>query len=304
MRPDNDVKETAIRGTSRRTFLVGAGVLAAATSVGVISLLGCSDSDTDEVTAHAPETPTFTPLPIAASPTSTPTPTPTPHIVPPPWPYATLDPVAAAERGYAAYSQGGCMYGAFEGLVGELRAKVGAPFDAFPAAMMKYGKGGVNGWGTLCGALNGAAASIYLVTDPKAGDGLIDELFAWYGAEALPNFRPATPKFEIASSVAESPLCHVSVTTWCEKSGFKALSPERAERCAWLTASVAKHTAELLNNLKQGKAATLPPLPAEVTGCLACHGKGGPKENVHASRASSCVSCHEPHSIPVTPKAQ
>jgi hypothetical protein len=215
-----------------------------------------------------------------------------------PWQYVKLDSLAVAERAYAAYSQGGCMYGAFEGVIGELREKVGAPYTAFPTAMMKYGKAGVSSWGTLCGCLNGAAAMTYLVRDAKTGDGLIDELYAWYGAEALPDYRPNSPKFEIQPSVAHSPLCHVSVTTWCETSGFKALSPERAERCAWLTASVARHTTELLNKLADGETVAMPPLAAEVSGCLACHGKGGVVENVHASKASSCAICHEPHPIP------
>ncbi|MDP3879904.1 MAG: C-GCAxxG-C-C family protein [Dehalococcoidales bacterium] len=190
------------------------------------------------------------------------------------------------------------MFGSFEGIIGELRDKVGAPYDAFPAEMMKYGKAGVSGWGTLCGALNGAAAAIYLVSDPKAGDGMIDELFTWYGAEGLPDYHPESPKFDIEPSVAQSPLCHISVTTWCETTGFKALSPERAERCAWLTASVVRHTAELLNATTEGTVIAMPALSAEVSGCLACHGKGGPIENVHASKATSCAICHEPHAIP------
>lgn len=39
------------------------------------------------------------------------------------------------------------------------------------------------------------------VCDPKAGDALIDELFAWYGASGLPDYRPNTPKFEIVPSI-------------------------------------------------------------------------------------------------------
>ncbi|MBI4303345.1 MAG: C-GCAxxG-C-C family protein [Chloroflexi bacterium] len=267
----------------RRKFLIGTGlvVAAAATQFGLTGLLtGCKGKE------------------VPSSDTAAATPTSTPQSPPPPWQYAKLDSLAAAERAYAAYYQGGCMFGAFEGIIGELREKVGPPYDSFPAAMMKYGKAGVVGWGTLCGALNGASASIYLVSEPKTGDGLIDELFAWYGAEALPNYQPKTPKFVIAPSKSESPLCHVSVTTWCETSGFKALSAERAERCAWLTASVVKHTTELLNGSSDGKVAVMLPLSTEVSGCLACHGKGGVVENVHASRASSCVSCHEPHSLP------
>ena len=35
---------------------------------------------------------------------------------------------------------------------------LGEPFNLIPAEMMNFGKAGVVGWGSLCGALNGAAA--------------------------------------------------------------------------------------------------------------------------------------------------
>ncbi|OGO23749.1 MAG: hypothetical protein A2Z28_07020 [Chloroflexi bacterium RBG_16_51_9] len=284
MKEDN--RDLEVLDPGRRRFLIGAGLVAAGIVLPLgAGLVGCARSETPAAPSEPPAT--------------APPPTPALDTATVPWQYAKLDSVAAAERGYTAYYAGGCMFGSFEGILGELREKVGPPFTAFPTAMMKYGKGGVVSWGTLCGALNGASAAIYLVSDPATGDKLIDELFAWYGAEGLPTYRPSNPKFEISPSVAQSPLCHVSVTTWCETSGFKALSPERSERCAWLTASVVKHTTELLNTMTDGNIAVMPALSSDVSGCLACHGKGGIKENVHASKASSCAICHEPHSLPM-----
>ncbi|MBI2907025.1 MAG: C_GCAxxG_C_C family protein [Chloroflexi bacterium] len=213
-----------------------------------------------------------------------------------PWPYPQLDPEAAAERAYAAYYAGGCMYGAHEGLIGELRETVGFPYTVLPTRMMEYGKAGVVGWGTLCGALNGASGAIYVASNDKTRDKVIDELYGWYGQEALPTYRPQIPKFEIDTSTATSPLCHVSVTRWCNATGFKALSPERAERCAWLTASVAKYTVELLN--EQAGVAIAHAVPAAVTQCLACHGRSGVKENVHANKMIGCAPCHDPAKHP------
>lgn len=233
---------------------------------------------------------------------ATPTATPSAFTATVPWKYAKLDLGAVAERGYAAYSQGGCMFGAFEGVIGELRATVGSPYDAFPAAMMKYGKAGAAGWGTLCGALNGAAAAISLVAKPEVADALIHTLYTWYGETPLPNYAPKTPKFKIATSTANSPLCHVSVTRWCEATGLKALSPERADRCGQLTASVAKRTVELLNDMADGKTVAAPAVVAEVVTCLGCHGKGGVLENVHASRGNACSICHEPTGHPIALK--
>jgi hypothetical protein len=208
-----------------------------------------------------------------------------------PWPYVELNPEAVAERAYAAFYKKGCMYGAFEGIIGELREKVGTPYTTFPALMMGYGAGGINGiWGTLCGTLNGAAAAIQLVSaDPKP---LIDELFFWASQTNLPDYRPKTPKFEIVKSVSGSPLCHVSVQRWCEVSKFKPTSPERADRCGWLTAAVAKRAVELLN--QQSKKAFTPVLKStsETQQCIACHGKDGAVGNVHHGSPMTCAQCH------------
>lgn len=208
-----------------------------------------------------------------------------------PWPYRELDPELVAKRAYTAYSSGkGCMFGAFEGVIGELREKVGSPYTLFPVNMMEYGKGGVNGiWGTLCGTLNASAAAINLVSATPAP--LINEMFFWYSQEMLPGYKPQSPKYAIAESVAGSPICHVSVQRWCEISGFKPTSPERAERCACLTAEVAKHTAELLNQQAGGSFSANHRLPPEVQNCMACHGKGA-QENVHHGGNLSCTQCH------------
>ncbi len=276
--------------SSRREFIKTAGVV----TLGLVAVSGTAGA----VLSCASPTPT-------AAPTNVPTITPNPAalsvaqltaagVVAHPWPLKKIDATAAAERAYAAYSNGGCMYGAFEGIIGEMREKYGPPFDAFPAAMMKYGGAGVSGWGTLCGALNGAAAAIALVTEPKVTSPIINEVYGWYGVTPLPDYKPVKPKFaNIDTSVAASQLCHTSVTKWCDKTGFKALSPERAERCAWLTASVARYTADLLNKQADGAFKATFAVPASVTGCLSCHGKGGPIENVHVSNQTVCTECHD-----------
>lgn len=214
-----------------------------------------------------------------------------------PWPYVELDPVATAERAYQSYYAGGCMYGTFEGIIGELRNKLGSPYDSFPTAMMKYGGGGVSGWGSLCGALNGAAAAIYLVKDSKSGNDLINEIYGWYGTEKLPNYKPKNPKFDnVLVTISDSQLCHVSVTKWCVKSGFQSGSPERAERCAWLTGSVAKYTVELLNKHAAGTFNRDHQIPGNVALCLQCHGPSGSVANVRITGGqSSCTSCHRHH---------
>ena len=72
-----------------------------------------------------------------------------------PWRYAALDPDATGDRAFAGYQKGHCMYGAFEAIAGPVAERLGAPYTSYPFEMFTYGAGGVNGWGTLCGALNG-----------------------------------------------------------------------------------------------------------------------------------------------------
>jgi hypothetical protein len=158
----------------------------------------------------------------------------------------------------------------------------------------------VAGVGTLCGALNGAGAAIFLVTggmDKKLREpafAIIRELYAWYEQEALPDYKPKRPKFEIVKSVSRSQLCHASVSTWCKVSKFKSFSSQSSERCAWLTASVAKHTVELLNDYAQGTFKPAHALSADVQSCRHCHDQGGALENTRGMM--DCGGCHfTPH---------
>ena len=63
-------------------------------------------------------------------------------------------------------------YAAFNAMVNLLRAQLPATFPSFPNEIMVYGHGGVAGWGTICGAINGAAALISLVCDKATSDQL------------------------------------------------------------------------------------------------------------------------------------
>jgi len=213
-----------------------------------------------------------------------------------PWSYKKLNPVAVAEKAYPGYYKGGCCYGAFEGIIGQLKEEVGYPYILIPTEMMIFGEGGVAGISSLCGALNGASAAIFLVTGAverkkrEEAFEMIRELFNWYEQEALPNYRPKNPKYEIKGSVSKSPLCHVSVTKWCKVTGFKSFSKERDERCGWVTASAAKYAVELLNKKAASafKAAHL--LSSEVKSCRSCHDKGGELEN--SRTMMDCSGCH------------
>ncbi|TAK29738.1 MAG: C_GCAxxG_C_C family protein [Chloroflexota bacterium] len=209
-----------------------------------------------------------------------------------PWPYVSLDPQVVAQKGYESYYQAGCMYGAFNAIISALSEKVGYPYTVIPTMMVKYGEGGVVGWASLCGAINGASLAINLVTKDYAP--IVNELVGWYTVTAFPSFKPSSPKVEIkATSVSGSPLCHVSVTEWCNAAGAKSESPERAERCGRLTGEVAARAVELLNKQTSGGFQPAFKLSASVGECGACHLKGGTIENARGKM--DCIPCHEPH---------
>jgi len=206
-----------------------------------------------------------------------------------PWPYKPHEPDKAVDRAFAGFYKGECMYGTFEAIVGPVAEQLGSPYKDFPFMMFKYGGGGIKGWATICGTLNGAAAAIQLLSpDP---DPLINALFAWYERESLPDVHPKGAKYPEVRSVADSPLCHQSIAQWTKVSHKHAYSPERSERCASLAASVAKKAIELLNEQAAGKPAAFA-LPQATQGCMSCHEKGGPVENIRTKM--NCGGCHAP----------
>lgn len=213
-----------------------------------------------------------------------------------PWKPQKISPDMAAKLGYSGfYNSGqGCGYGVFKGLVGQMALKYGKPYDGFPLQMMAYGASGVGNWGTLCGSLNGAAAAFGLFYDRNASTELIDALFHWYETAKIPAFEPSIKKLDFTpqATVPHSTLCHVSVSKWCYETGIEMHSPERSERCARVTADVAKKAAELLNARIAGKPIQSKPSKNQAT-CMACHDKG--KDSDIAKGKMDCGTCHDGH---------
>jgi hypothetical protein len=211
------------------------------------------------------------------------------------WNYTPLDPAAVAECAYRIYPQGGCMYAVVGSVMTELARKVGDPFRSFPFEMMRFGDGGVGGWGSLCGVVNGGAALIGLFHHEKAKETreeLITELCVWYESTALPQFVPAKAEWadHTAPSVAGSLLCHISVAQWCKTSGCGAYGMDKKERCRRLATDGAIQIVQILNrwstdNLRQPCA-----LAPEVKACLTCH---GPKELGDTMGKTRCATCHQ-----------
>ena len=213
-----------------------------------------------------------------------------------PWPYKKVDHDVAGERGYEGFYKGACCYGTFNGITESLRKDVGGPWATFPVEMMVFGEGGVAGMSTLCGALNGGAMAIFLAVGGiekekrEKAFALIRDLYTWYEQTGMPDFKPKKPKFQIVTSVSSSPLCHVSVSNWCKVSGFKSFSKERAERCAMISGSVARHTVLMLNDNLAGTFKATHNLSPQTQSCRSCHDQGEILENSRGMM--DCGGCH------------
>lgn len=228
-----------------------------------------------------------------------------------PWQYVALDVEQTRKLGHQGFYQGECCYGAFSAILNQLTDKVGFPYDQFPVDVMKFGAGGVAGWGTLCGALLGSATAISLVVPLADGKKLISELMGWYTQTPFPsetankcasNHEYLVQEYKsdqvLVQNVSQSPLCHVSVSEWCKASGYASGSKEREERCGRLAGDVAAHAVELLNAHFAGSFAAAYKPSSEAQVCTTCHTKG---ENFAMGNFTQgqgeCLSCHDPHAL-------
>lgn len=207
------------------------------------------------------------------------------------WQYSPLNPSETASLAYDLYPNGSCMYAIFRSVISQLADKFGEPYASFPYHMFSYGHGGIGGFGTVCGALNGAAALIGLfITERAVSDRLITDIFQWQETEPLPKFKPVDAELELPAFTANSVLCHASNTNWSKDAGVTINSKERRERCRRLTCDVAAKTVESLNALYNNDYLTNTHGNETVQSCMACHGDQGKMKNT-AGRMS-CNSCH------------
>jgi hypothetical protein len=144
------------------------------------------------------------------------------------------------------------MYAVFGSIVSQLVEKCGEPYGSFPLGMMRYGAGGVAGLGSLCGAVNGAAATLALfVKDPEIQKRITRDLADWYQETELPLYVPKGKPDAAAMprAVTRSLLCKDSIAAWIKVSGSASASRKRPERCRRLSADMARRTVELVNDI-------------------------------------------------------
>jgi len=222
------------------------------------------------------------------------------------WKYAVVDPDKVAADAYADYHTGRCMYTTFKAIVVNVADVLEAtdPLAAtalrsFPFHMMRYGDSGANGWGSLCGSLNGAMAAIGLFASTSATRAaLCDELGNYYERTMLPIFKPtdADEAEVMPQTIANSVLCHISSGKWVELAQVRSDSPERTERCSRLSADIARKAAEILNlniaalNSKDVKPTVEYKRPEPTATCVSCHDKKGTNSDIIGK--ASCNECH------------
>ncbi len=214
------------------------------------------------------------------------------------WKYQKLDPLESMPIAYEGYWHKGygCGYGVYYGIVGALAEKFGAPYNTFPFSLFEMFKGGMSDWGTICGALGGAAAAIFTFFPRKQANPMVSELFRWYEKTAFPIFDPGDAaqgfKGQLPTSVSNSVLCHVSVSRWAYTTKLGANSKERSERCGRITADVCGKAIEILNAKLEAGADWKGALSKQesVVQCGACHGKGKMTDTLKGNMG--CDACH------------
>ncbi len=242
-----------------------------------------------------------------------------------PLPYTKLDVEQCRKDAHDLFwLGGGCGFAGFAGIVNPLQALAQSsdPIMGVPTEMFKYMAGGVAGWGTLCGALNGASAAICLVTGSTTEpnySALINELLGWYTQTALPtdtsNIYGSTSSYlenRLTDVLPQnqsggSSLCHISVSSWCEAAKNDTTytgetgvgSTARKERCARLTGDVVAYAVQILNDAHDGVFKTQYVAPISIATCNTCHGSSGIEANV--SSKMECSMCHGDDTYPHTP---
>ncbi len=200
------------------------------------------------------------------------------------YPYKALNIEEVGRIAHETYFTKFCAETVMTALFNPLGKNVGEPYASFPLNSVFWAHGGMMGWGTGCGTLIGAGMAVGLITGgSKDGEAIINDVIAYYADTELPTYKPAKgqAKAEIhMTSLADTPLCHISVGKWMKKENVGFFTAERKERCARLSANIAMYTAQLLNEWSEGKykprnkplANVLDNQITSQGNCMECHG--------------------------------
>ncbi len=190
------------------------------------------------------------------------------------------------------------------------------PYGA--TSWFKYGGGGIGGWGSLCGVPNGCVAVLNMInlhglhgsnvlgyySETSFPTSAVPDLYE-AGGWTLPAGVPVPiPDGEVlAKTVALSPLCHVSISKWCDAAGvnLKATDEQsrgyKNDRCGKICADMAAFTAELINGSTYGYV-----IPNKTADCQVCHNPGSPAGTPAQNGKMDCAGCHTKEAVIVSPR--
>ena len=220
-----------------------------------------------------------------------------------PWSYIVLDADKVARRAYETYYSSGCMEATWWPIIEALAASslpdAATTWGTVTKNMMKYGGGGVGGWGTLCGTLNGSCAAMGAIGVPSK---MIDEQMQHYANTPIPSGGvetavaagwmpagtnvPAAPLANVVTSTAHSQLCHASLSQWAMKSGVADGTVQQKDRCAKACYDMVFNAVTMLNAWKTNGAIPAGTLDPSVAACAPCH------TTPIAKGKMACGSCH------------
>ena len=223
-----------------------------------------------------------------------------------------------------------CVSGLMQGFKAAF-ATDGTDWDFIPYDMYLYGGGGIGGWASLCGIVNGCPALCNLIGlhGPLGAD-----MLGHYSISEWPNatladlywdddatYGPSSSGYSsywsaaktpipddevLAKVIPYSPLCHISISKWCYAAGVNLGTPNpytfthKNDRCGKIAAEMAGYTAELINYYALNGASADPySMPAATADCIACHYTGSnPTQYPAQVGKMDCAECHA-----VTPDA-
>jgi hypothetical protein len=205
---------------------------------------------------------------------------------------------------------------------------MGTDWDYLPYDLYLYGGGGIGGWATLCGIVNGAPALCNLIGLHGAlGADIIGHycISEWPSTSKLPDlyyddagYGPSTYTSEwsvakqpiekgnvLANVIPYSPLCHISISKWCYAAGVNlgTAGPytfqHKNDRCGKIAAEMAGYTAELINYYALNGASADPyVMPAATADCSTCHTKTADVSLYPAQVGKmDCAECHVDNTI-------
>jgi hypothetical protein len=223
-----------------------------------------------------------------------------------PWPYPAsglnVDQLRRTAYTNHKTTYPGCGYCTSQTLIqaiGDGLAAEGAfanPWRQLPSGLYRFANGGVLGWGTICGALNGAIAVMTLLGKQNAvGEALLDYFStAELPSNALVGWTPpgaTAPLTAIPATVSRSPLCHISASTWAAAAGVAVSDPLKSERCVRLVADIVARSAELLNLSFAGGTVPAWKAPPSYAECYTCHTTAGMVPSEQGKM--DCLECHD-----------